>query len=391
VPKRLELDDERLAWATLASIVELEPPTFSDLVRAHGSASAVLEAAGRGYAALAERGPVGPPLDLPARLAEAAARRGSIAADIARLGLVVVTADDEEYPSRLRTIDLAPPVLFVLGDPISLDPEHAIAVVGTRRPTETGRLVGSRIGGALARRGAVVVSGLAVGIDGAAHAAAVAEGAPTVAVIAGGHHRLYPSAHERLAREIVARGGAIVSEMGPRTASLGRYFLRRNRLIAGLADATVVVEAGWRSGALSTAGWALEQGRECFLVPGPIDAPTSAGCLALLRDYAPVARIVAGVGELVVDLGLVDDAPTSNRRRRRDRASTVALADLGAAERAVATELLAGLSSVDAIAAATGLPVGAVLGTLTLLEMRDMVTGVHGRYRPMGRLASADR
>jgi DNA processing protein len=386
---RLMIDDERLAWAVLASIVRLEPPLFFDLVRSHGSARAVLEAAERGPAALAAGGPVGPPADLPDLLARAVAERPSIRADIARLGLTVLTADDAAYPSRLRAIDLAPPVLFVLGDPAALDAEHSIAVVGTRRPTETGRLLGSRIAGALARLDAVVVSGLAIGIDGAAHAAAVAEGGSTVAVIAGGHDRLYPSAHQRLAREIVVKGGVIVSEMAPRTAPLGAYFIRRNRLIAGLADATVVVEAGHRSGALSTARWALEQGRECFLVPGPIDAPASAGCLALLRNHAPVTRIVAGVGELLVDLGLLEDDRMLGRRRR-GRAPSIAIAELGAAEAAVARQLLEGRTTVDEIAASTGLPVASVLGTLTLLEMRDMVTGVYGRYRPTGRLATSD-
>ena len=383
---RRPLDDERLAWAVLASIVELEPPVFMDLVREHGTARRVLEAALHGSATVPATGPIG----LASLLADAARRERAVAGDIARLGLTVMIADDDTYPSRLRAIDLAPPVLFVLGEPAALDADRSVAVVGTRRPTETGRLIGSRIAGALARLDVVVGSGLAVGIDGAAHAAAVAEGGRTVAVIAGGHDRLYPSAHARLARDIIATGGAIVSEMAPTTPHLGRYFIRRNRLIAGLADATVVVEAPWRSGALSTARWALEQGRECFLVPGPIDAPTSAGCLALLRAYAPVARIVAGVGELLDDLGLLDESGVRRRRRRRERESSIVLAELGAAEASVARQLVEGRTSVDEIAAATHLPVGSVLGTLTLLEMRGYVTGIYGRYRPAGRLASSD-
>jgi DNA processing protein len=178
--------------------------------------------------------------------------------------------------------------------------------------------------------------------------------------------------------------------MAPGITQLPAYFIRRNRLIAGLADATVVVEAPIRSGALSTARWALEQGRECFVVPGSIDEPRSAGCLALLRAYAPMARVVAGVGELLEDLELLLDGGT-RRRHRRDREAGLVLAELGPTEAVVARQLLAGRTTVDEIAAATSLPVATVLGALTLLELRDHVTGIYGRYRPSGRLAAADR
>jgi DNA processing protein len=382
--------DERLAWAAMASIVALEPPTFMALVAAHGTARRVLEAAMIGREALAGRGPVGPPIDLPDQLREAAGRVAGIASDVARLRLTIVTAEDADYPSRLRAIDLAPPVLFVRGDVAALEPERSVAVVGTRRPTEGGRLVSARIAGTLARHGVVVDSGLAIGIDGAAHAAAVASGSPTVAIIAGGHGRIYPAAHERLADDIVATGGAIVSEMAPGTPSLAAYFIRRNRLIAGLADATVVVEAPVRSGALSTARWALEQGRECFVVPGPIDEPRSAGCLALLRDCAPMTRVVAGVGELLADLELLLGDGSPRRRRRRESRAALVLAELGPTEEAVARQLLAGRTTVDGIAAATRLPVATVLGALTMLELRGYVTGIYGRYRASGLLATAD-
>ena len=210
------------------------------------------------------------------------------------LGLQAITLDDPRYPVRLRAIDLPPPVLFIRGELDALEPADAVAIVGTRRPTEAGRRTAARIATAVAELGATIVSGLALGIDGAAHAAAVAADRPTVAVIGGGHARLYPRVHERLAERIVAGGGAIVSEFAPDTEPTRGTFPRRNRLISGLSDSTVVVEAGARSGALTTAAWALEQGRRLFLVPGPIDAPTVAGCLAFLRELAPEARIVAG-------------------------------------------------------------------------------------------------
>ena len=127
----------------------------------------------------------------------------------------------------------------------------------------------------------------------------MSEGLATVAVLGGGHARLFPKAHERLADAIVAAGGAVVAELSPETPATMGTFPRRNRLISGLSDATVVVEAGTRSGALITAGWALEQGRECFLVPGPMDAPTSAGCNALLLGFPTQTRIVCGIPELL--------------------------------------------------------------------------------------------
>ena len=150
---------------------------------------------------------------------------------------------------------------------------------------------------------ATVVSGLAFGIDGAAHEATLRAGGTTVAVIGGGHATLGPSAHNRLAEAIIAAGGAVVSELAPDVAPSKGTFPRRNRIISGLTDATVVVEAPASSGALITASWALEQGRGCFLVPGPIDSRTSAGCLAFLREFAEVTNIVSGVPQLIADLG----------------------------------------------------------------------------------------
>ena len=150
-------------------------------------------------------------------------------------------------------------------------------------------------GANLAAVGACVVSGLAVGIDGAAHAAALHAGGTTVAVIGSGHATVTPRAHETLAGRIVGSGGAIVSELGPDVVPTKGTFPRRNRIISGLSDATVVVEAPARSGALITASWALEQGRDCYLVPGAIDAPASAGCLAFLREFRHATRIVAGI------------------------------------------------------------------------------------------------
>jgi DNA processing protein len=197
----------------------------------------------------------------------------------------------------------------------------------------------------------------------------------------------------------------VISEFAPHVSPTAGTFPRRNRLISGLSDATVVIEAGARSGALTTAAWALEQGRGCYLVPGGIDAPLSAGCLAFLREYPSEARIVAGIPELLEDLRLIGcagrrpdavagaartpEARVRSRARPRQPAAGAVLVTLGAAERAVAAALVAGLATVDELVAAADLPVGAVLAALSLLETRGLAVGAYGRYRPAGPLAAA--
>lgn len=388
--------EEHEALAVLATVTGLGPVTLGRLLVALGSAQNVLEA-GRGSGAVplligASRDLAGLARAMPevvAREVAAAAHESDrILAGLARAGVRFVTLDDEAYPARLRAIEIPPHVLFVRGDIAVLSARRSVAVVGTRRPSEAGRRVAARIGAALARTGALVVSGLAVGIDGAAHAAVVAEGGITVAVLGSGHDRLFPPGHRRLADAILASGGAIVSELPPEVEPTAGTFPRRNRVISGLADATVVVEAGARSGALLTANWALEQGRECYVVPGAIDSPTSAGCLAYLREFPDQARIVAGVPQLLEDLDLVDLPDPLDGAPLAPPVAAV-LVELGEGARRVAAALVHGLTTVDEVVAATTLPIAAVLGALTLLEARGLAVGSYGRYRPAGRLASA--
>jgi DNA processing protein len=461
--------EERDAWVVLLAVPGLGPVTFAGLLAAFGSARATLavaagpDGAARLQEAVSDRldseegvdaglssaidrvDSTDPPsaasedsgcrLERNDNCADARIRR-TLGADLAdrirqqvavadrvltvvhALDLTVVTLDDVEYPERLRRVDMPPPLLFVRGSLAALTAPAAVAVVGTRWPTDKGRMIAGWIGSALARSGAVVVSGLAVGIDGAAHAAVVAEGMPTVAVLAGGHARLFPRAHERLAEAIVTAGGAVVAELPPETPATRGTFPRRNRLVSGLSDATVVVEAGRHSGALITAGWALEQGRECFLVPGPLDAPTSEGCHAFLRSFPGQTRVVCGIPELLEDLGLAEESdPTvgagaaggettralglpgrgaagvSPRTVGRP-SSTVAgagpeavLSALAPVERSVAEVLTAGPATADELALRSRLSGAAILSALTLLELRGLVVGSYGRYMPAGPLA----
>jgi DNA processing protein len=385
----------------------LGPAGFGALLAAYGTGLAILAAAGtRGAAArfsrIAAEGDGRAPFGL--GVGEAiVAIAGELTERLAVLripDLSIVTLDDGAYPARLRSIELPPPVLFVRGAVEALDAPRMVAIVGTRRPTEQGRLVAARIARVIGEAGAVVASGLAVGIDGAAHAAAVNNGHPTVAVLGSGHRRLFPRAHRELADRIVAGGGAIVSEFWPEQPPSTNTFPQRNRVISGLADATIVVEAGEKSGALITARWALEQGRQLFLVPGPIDEARSRGCLLWLREYAGEARIVARIPELLLDLGLVrpnDEAPVRGRtgataggRARQPRPGLDAiLLELGPTARDVGAALISGHGSLDELVATTDLAPATVLGAITLLELRGLATSTYGRYRAAGQLASA--
>jgi DNA processing protein len=394
----VERDAERDAWAVLASADGLGPVGFGHLLRRYGTGQALLQEASReggvnrlAAAILDEATDEHPwkPRDgahaIAVAIAEAAASGDRVLAHVRRLGLRVVTIQDTDYPSRLAAIEMPPWLLFVQGNPAAMGARSAVAVVGTRRATDRGRATAAHIARDLVTVGTSVVSGLAVGIDGAAHAAAVRAGGTTVAVIGSGHGVLHPRAHARLAQAIVESGGVVVAELAPHVPPGRGTFPRRNRLISGLADATVVVEAPARSGALITASWALEQGRPCFLVPGAIDDTATAGCLAFLREF-PETRIVAGIPQLIDDLGLADHLV--ERKVSSEVAAT--LADVGPAAARLGRELVNGRATVDELVAATGWPVASVLVGLTLLERRGLAVGIHGRFRPAGTLVLAD-
>ncbi len=398
VPAWRIADEERDAWVVLDSVRGVGPVSFARLVAALGDVRNVLRLAcapggpARLVAASAGHDDGTPSLSPPvARLiAEAAECPERSLEPVRRAGVRVVTLADGAYPPRLRRIELPPPVLFVRGAPEALDRLRAVAIVGTRRPTTVGRATAGRIADAVSALGATVVSGLALGIDAAAHAAAVRADRPTIAVLGGGHGHLYPAGHRGLAASIVASGGAVISEFPPDTIPTRGTFPRRNRIISGISDATVVVEAGVRSGALTTAAWALEQGRGLHIVPGRLDDPAVAGCLAFLREAGGEARIVAGVPELLEDLGLLGEPPPGHAPAdvRPPRVSAEAvLAMLPLTEGVVAGALAAGHGTVDELVALTGLTGATVLGTLTALEMRGLIVEVFGRYRPAGALA----
>jgi DNA processing protein len=382
---------ERDAWTVLTSAHGLGPVGFGALLARHMTGRAIAEAAA-GPSAV-EVLMATPSLDPDARdqtpihegvaraIVAAVDRFDSIVARVRALGVRVLTVEEPGYPMRLATIAMPPHVLFVTGDPAALSRDRAVAIVGTRRATTAGRTTAGRIATALVAADATIVSGLAFGIDGAAHEATVRAGGTTLAVIGGGHAVLAPRSHARLAAAIIAGGGAVVSELAPDVQPSQGTFPRRNRIISGLSDATVVVEAPARSGALITASWALEQGRACYLVPGALDAPASAGCLAFLRECEREAHLVAGIPQLIADLGYAQ--PNAGVG---DALAAATTQSLGRMEALIAGELVAGRVTVDELVATTDLPVATVLATLVLLERRGLTVGVHGRYRPAGSL-----
>ncbi len=383
---------EREAWIALASTPGVGEETTAALLARFGSARGALAAVRDGQieAWIAEvRVRDGRPPTSAKTLAELRTTAHDPAArlsDIERLDLQTTTALDADYPRRLRDLDPPPAVIHVLGNADVLAGPRLVAVVGTRRPTPAGRLLTTRVVRRLVECGVTVVSGLAVGIDGAAHAGTLEAGGRTVAVIGGGHRYPGVRAHQQLRSEIVAGGGAIISEHHPAAVPRHGTFPRRNRIIAALGDATIVIEAPRRSGALLTAHRALELGRPVFVAPGRIGDWATAGALALLRETP--ARPLVGLDELIEDLGYFAAAgPPPDDAREQAAFAAPALAMLGEVERTVATRLAAGPAGLDSLVADTGLAPAVVSSAVTMLLMRGWVEPAGPAYIVAGPLA----
>ncbi len=273
---------------------------------------------------------------------------------------------DRSYPPLLAQIPDPPAALWVRGDAaVDVLARTAVAIVGARACSGYGRSVARLLAADAAAAGAVVVSGLARGIDGEAHRGALAAAGTTVAVLGCGVDRDYPAAHAELARSIVAGGGLVVSEYEPGVEPAPWRFPARNRIIAGLARATVVVEARERSGALITADFALEDGREVLAVPGEITSALSAGTNALLRVGATPAT---GSADVLDALGL--EPPLDGAAAPDD-----------AAARAVLAAVDTGARTPDELGRATGLGAGELAAALALLELAGTVVVDEGVVR----------
>lgn len=290
-------------------------------------------------------------------------------------GVRVVMEGGPGYPALLGRIDDPPSLLFARGEFLECD-ALSVAIVGSRHATAYGRKVAWQLAGGLARAGYTIVSGLARGIDAAAHRGALDAGGRTIAVLGGGVLAVYPPEHDDLASEIAARG-VVVSEAPPLAEPFRGAFPQRNRIVSGLCVGTIVVQGAENSGAMITARLAGEQGREVFAVPGPIDCRMSRGCHRLIRDGA---KLVEGVDDVLEEFGpLCESATTAAGREIRVPAEL----QLGDVERRVLDAVDAGLvdgtaAAIDEVVAATGLAASQVLATLGVLEMRRILRRLPG-------------
>ncbi len=283
---------------------------------------------------------------------------------IEKQGIQILTWDDELYPPRLKEIEQPPPVVYVRGE-ITLDDHYAVAVVGTRRITPYGRQITDELAAFLAGQGVTVVSGLARGVDAVAHSAALKAGGRTIAVLGSGVDKVYPPEHRQLAEQIMKQG-ALVSDYAVGAAPEAANFPPRNRIISGLSMATVVVEAGETSGALITAEFAAEQGREVFAVPGNILAPQSKGTNKLIQNGAQPLLSPQDLTQ-ALNLTRAGEFKAARKVLPKDAIEAQLLGVLGAEP-----------VHVDEIRNQTGLPIEKVSATLTLMELKGMVRQVGG-------------
>lgn len=280
------------------------------------------------------------------------------------LGINILTWNDEGYPARLKEIDQPPPVLYVRGTIIPED-SWAVSVVGTRRLSAYGRQVSEDLGSFLAANGITVVSGLARGVDAIAHQSALKAGGRTIAVMGCGVERIYPPEHTQLAGKIIS-SGALISDYAPGTPPDAANFPPRNRIISGLSIATVVVEAGEASGALITAQFAVDQGREVFAVPGNILAPQSKGTNRLI---AQGAHPLLSARDL---LDMLDLAQIPEQRIVRQALP------VDETESKLMSVLTHEPLHLDDIRARTELPIERVSATLVMMELKGLVRQVGG-------------
>jgi DNA processing protein len=285
-------------------------------------------------------------------------------------GIRILSDHDDDYPRALREIHDPPAILFVRGTILPQD-ALAVAMVGSRHATHYGIAQAERLAGSLARAGLTITSGLARGIDAAAHRGALAAGGRTIAVLGSGLLNIYPPEHAELAEQVVA-AGAVVSEVPPPSPPVAGAFPQRNRIITGISLGVLVVEASTHSGALISARHAMEQGRDVFAVPGPIDSRMSRGCHRLIRDGA---KLVETAEDVLEELGpLVAPAQSAAGLEVHQPAELL----LNEIEQQVLSVISPSTTSIDTIVAESGLPAAQVLSTLSVLEMRHLVRRTSG-------------
>ncbi|MCC5861186.1 MAG: DNA-processing protein DprA [Gammaproteobacteria bacterium] len=315
-----------------------------------------------------------------------AAQLASDQAWLAQPGAGLITLEDADYPARLRDLSDAPPALWLLGRRELLS-EPQLAIVGSRNPTHDGRDIARAFAAALTKVGLVITSGLARGVDAAAHEGALAAGGDTLAVLGGGLDTIYPADHRDLGERIAA-SGLLVSEYPPGTPPRRGHFPARNRLISALALGVLVVEAALRSGSLITARLAAEQGREVFAIPGSIHNPMARGCHRLIRDGA---RLVETCEDILTELqpllgDLLRPGPQLPSGDEASSAPQHGFEDTDPDYLKLMNAMEFSPQSVDVLAARTGLTPESVSSMLLILELQGAVEA-----RPGGRFAAHRR
>ena len=378
---------ERLAIIELSLRSGIGSVTFKALLNHFGSAAAAARASA---AALADVPGIGP--RRAEKMLDTMGSNGAIAELelAARHNVRIITCIDPDYPQALKYLPDPPIVLYVRGSLLP-DDRLAMAVVGSRRSSLYGQQQAERFAIQLAQVGFTVISGLARGIDAAAHRATVKHGGRTIAILGNGLRTIYPSEHQRLAAE-VAESGAVISEYPMAAEPRAEHFPRRNRIISGMSLGVLVVEASLKSGALITAHVAAEQGKEVFAVPGRVDSPFSTGCHKLIQEGARLTQSIDDILEEFPDLRLT--APTAAGTTPGTPGASGASAGDGGAqaqlplalkltppEAAIIAALDGDPLTVDEIADRSAVPLVTVTATLTMLELKRLIQSHPGpRY-----------
>ncbi len=355
--------EDQKYWVWLSSVYGLGARRFDALLDKCGPPQQVWEECGphlasiigqQAYASLSE--------------ARSAKYLDRLFADLDRCGAIAVTREDAEYPPRLREIADSPPTLFVRGRSALAD-DRTLAVVGARNCTAYGTRMARRLSRELSQAGVVIVSGMARGVDGAAHRGAVDAKARTVAVLGSGVDVIYPPEHLTLFEEIIANGGSVVSELRPGAPPKPQHFPARNRIISGLAEGLLFIEGAKQSGAMTTVAYALEQDRDVLALPGQADSPLSEATHALIRDGA---RLVTTSGHILEDMRWTYPGAPSHAERMASLPMTLT-------EQRIFNQLQGGPADVDALVEALGVTPKDLNSDLTFLEFKGIIRKLPGR------------
>lgn len=354
-------DNEAAYWLAISRVPHIGPARIERLLRTFGSLTSAWSASREALRVVLEPRPLSELLDTRSRIEPARELER-----IAGLGIRAVHPGHSLYPKLLAEISGRPSILYIRGELLPAD-DVSVAIVGTRRATPYGRQSAERIAAELAQAGVTVISGLARGVDAAAHRAALEAGGRTIAVLGSGADVIYPAEHRQLSEQIL-EAGAIVSELSPGAKPDAQNFPARNRIIAGMALGTVVVEAPMRSGALISASFAADQGREVFVIPGSIFSQNSQGTNALLRDGA---RLVRDGADVLEDLGVASGST---------RAPMHIQIPLDESERQLLSALGKEARHIDELAETAGLTAGEASALLLTMELRGLVRNHGAQY-----------